>query len=162
MNGNIGVRQPNSQEWYTPPSVFELLKFPTFDLDPCAGSDLSYVQAKTYYLHHGLSRPWSGSIWLNPPYGKGIDKWLEKMLNHNNGIALVPSRTDTLWFHTFVRKADVLAFPVGRITFLTLKDRQLVKVSGNPIGSILVGYGREWADWLVGCGIGYTIDNRKL
>ena len=75
-----------SVEWYTPTFVFEALKM-QFDLDPCS-PDISKhkTPAKTHYVlpyNDGLENPWFGEVWCNPPYGRGIEKWVEKMYNHN-------------------------------------------------------------------------------
>ena len=90
----------NSVEWYTPKSVFDALGV-GFDLDVCSpGLDKTWVPAECALTiaDDGLTSPWHGFVWCNPPYGKGIDKWINRMAEHNNGIALLPARPDTAWF----------------------------------------------------------------
>lgn len=85
-----------SVEWYTQPWVFEELGL-SFDLDPASPVDAeTFVPARTRYtrLNDGLSRPWFGRVWPNPPYGPDTDFWMRRMIAHGNGVALVFSRTD--------------------------------------------------------------------
>jgi hypothetical protein len=95
---------------------------------------------------NGLLCNWSGFVWCNPPYGKSLGVWLERMALHNNGIALVFARTDTKAFHSHVWPyASSLLFLRGRITFCTPqgKPAPLGHNSGGP--SVLIGYG--WEAW---------------
>lgn len=152
-----------THEWYTPPAIFELLRFPDFDLDPCSpGAGKSWVPAKNHFTKKddGLKQPWTGRVWLNPPYGQQTPDWLAKLKKHGNGIALVFARTDTDWFHTIAKKADAIAFLIGRVKFRRF-DGTTGK-NGAGCGSMLLAYGDECADLLVNAGIGYTIDNRIL
>jgi len=97
-----------TDDWSTPIDFFQDIerRFGSFDLDPC--SDHENAKADVYYTkaEDGLSKEWKGKVWMNPPYGKFTSKWLEKFIEHKNGIALVFARTDTLWFHNFAAKAD--------------------------------------------------------
>lgn len=96
-----------SPEWYTPPHIIEAVVavLGTIDLDPCA-DDLLGIPAESYFTKEddGLVREWLGRVFLNPPYGDVIDEWIAKLrVEHERGnvdeaIALVPSRTDTVWF----------------------------------------------------------------
>ena len=68
----------NSVEWYTPKSVFDALGV-GFDLDVCSpGLDKTWVPAERALTieDDGLTSPWHGFVWCNPPYGKGLDKWI--------------------------------------------------------------------------------------
>lgn len=62
-----------TEEWYTPPLYIDLARrvLGGIDLDP-ASNDMaqSWIRAETYYKDQGLSRPWFGRVWCNPPYGK--------------------------------------------------------------------------------------------
>ena len=128
-------------EWYTPPSVFEALNT-EFDLDTCSPEGgIPWIPAKKYLTkkEDGLVTPWDGFVWCNPPYGKATAVWLEKMQKHNNGIALVFSRTDCKWFHDYVATADVILFKKGRISFIDIHGNKGDSGAGN--GSIFIGYG---------------------
>ena len=134
---------PASVEWYTPKYVFDALGL-TFDLDPCAPPGGGpHVPAKRYFTKadDGLAQPWSGRVWCNPPYGRGLERWIEKLAQHGDGIALVMSRTDTAWFRRAARDARVIVFLGGRLRFIPGPGSSL---SGRPqCGSMLVAFGRD-------------------
>jgi hypothetical protein len=133
-----------SIEWYTPPSIFQGLGC-TFDIDTCAPEGgLPWIPANKFLSKNddGLVTAWGkGFVWTNPPYGKETPLWLKKMLEHNNGIALVFSRTDCLWFHDYVVKSDAVLFLKGRVKFVDGNGDSGNSGAGN--GSMLVAYGEE-------------------
>lgn len=70
----------------------------------------------------GLEAPWKGlRVWLNPPYGRGIDAWVRKAaqerLRAQVVAVLLPARTDTDWFHRWVAPYAEVTFLMGRIRF---------------------------------------------
>ncbi|MEE9158927.1 MAG: DNA N-6-adenine-methyltransferase [Gammaproteobacteria bacterium] len=108
-----------TDEWYTPGWVFTALSV-NFDLDPCAGSGCPSLKwADNYYFSAGLGRRWFGSVWLNPPFGtrNAVLPWLEKMVAHGDGIALLPNRTDCPWWQYVAAEAGGILFHAGRIKF---------------------------------------------
>lgn len=122
MKSNI-VFSSNSDEWYTPQGVFdELDKEFDFNLDPCA-TDENH-KCEEYYTKEkdGLSQNWGGKrVFCNPPYSQ-IDKWVEKA--HDEGVKdntvvvlLIPSRTDTRYFHNYIYQRAEIRFVKGRIKF---------------------------------------------
>lgn len=143
-----------SFEWYTPPEIFEGLGL-RFDLDPCSpGEGKSFVPADRHYTIHddGLSSPWSGTVFVNPPYGPETPKWMRKLAEHGDGIALVFSRTDVKWFQEVGVKADLVCFVSGRIKFFkgSIDER-----GGTPgAGSMLLAYGDKSAKALLASGLG--------
>lgn len=100
----------NTGDWHTPPEIVEAVRDlfgGRIDLDPCSNShEAPNVPARTLYTREddGLSREWSGRVYLNPPYGKGIGPWIEKVREeHEAGrvtaaVVLVKAATDTRWF----------------------------------------------------------------
>src|SRR2546423_1714623 len=86
--------KPASVEWYTPPWLFGALGL-TFDLDPCSPVEGPVTPAKRHLtrLDDGLVAPWEGRVWLNPPYGAELPKWIGRLADHGDGVALVLSRT---------------------------------------------------------------------
>ena len=112
-------------EWYTPPVVLErvLACLETIDLDPCANCDRT-VPASHYFTEaeDGLSRPWHGHIFMNPPYGRQIGRWIERLVTEfetghvTQALALVPARVDTAWFRRL--SSFPVAFWRGRVTFV--------------------------------------------
>jgi hypothetical protein len=130
-----------SVDWYTPPWIFERMGV-TFDLDPCQPiGGVPWIPAHFIYteVDDGLTAPWFGRVWCNPPYGKHTAAWLAKMHNHRNGIALVFARTDCAWFHDSVAKADAILFLRGRIKFVDGLCATGNSGSGN--GSMLIAWG---------------------
>jgi hypothetical protein len=103
-------------EWLTPPEVLRALG--PFDLDPCAPTSRPWDMAREHYSSSGLERQWFGRVWLNPPYGPHLAKWLAKMCGHKNGIALTFARTETRVFQQHVfPQATLLLFIAGRLRF---------------------------------------------
>ena len=89
----------------TPKSLFESLNL-RFNLDVAAAIDGDFVPAKHRYTVNddGLTLPWSGRVWMNPPYSKP-EPWVDKFIQHANGIALLPiSRSH--WQIRLWQKAD--------------------------------------------------------
>jgi len=70
---------------------------------------------------NGLTIDWKTRNFVNPPYGTEIGRWCSKAyLEANKGkmvILLVPSRTDTRWWHNYIMKADEIRFIKGRLKF---------------------------------------------
>src|SRR5438270_10575273 len=94
-----------------------------FDLDPCCPptGKPEWIPARHWFTIHdnGLLQPWLGRVWLNPPYGPEVGRWLSRLVEHGDGIALVPARTDTRWFHEYATKAGAICFLKGRPHFYT-------------------------------------------
>lgn len=148
-------------EHYTPAWIFELLGL-QFDLDPChpEGDRLPWVPAGSVYTKadNGLVKPWFGRVWLNPPYGPETPRWLELMHERREGVGLFFARTDTGWFHDFVRQANGVLFLNKRVQFvgrdgkprLYLDKRTNKMRPGSPgSGSMLVAWGRECRSTLI-------------
>jgi hypothetical protein len=107
-----------NDEWLTPPEILEALG--PFDLDPCAPVNRPWPMASRHYTiqDDGLMKPWEGRVWLNPPYGLQAERWLRRLAEHGNGIALIFARTETEAFFSQVwERATGLLFIRGRLTF---------------------------------------------
>lgn len=129
--------------WVTPRWVFEALGL-EFDVDPCSPEGgVQWIPCKKYYTEkdNGLIQPWEGRVWLNPPYGNQTEKWLAKMHEHRNGIALVFARTDNAWFHEYLSKADALLFLQGRIKFVDWHG--VTQSKGGGAGSVFAAWGSD-------------------
>lgn len=130
-------------EWYTPPEYIEAARAAMggIDLDPATSEKAQEtVKAKKFYTadDDGLSKPWKGRVWLNPPYAKDlIGKFCDKLAEGVDGgkvvaaILLVNNATDTAWFHRVASKASAVCFVKGRIAFHD--------VNGEPKGKPLQG-----------------------
>ena len=129
-------------EWLTPPEIIKALG--TFDLDPCASTTRPWPTAKKHYTikDNGLVQPWRGRVWCNPPYGTETGKWLERMAEHNNGIALIFARTETMNFFKYVwPRASGIMFLKGRLVFHHADGTKPNNSAGAP--SCLVSYGMD-------------------
>ena len=112
MKMNGGLFTSASQHWATPEELYEELdKEFHFNDDPCP------LRSRI----DGLHREWGSRVFLNPPYGREITKWLVtawlESLKGKLVVCLIPSRTDTRWWHNYVMKADEIRFLRGRLKF---------------------------------------------
>lgn len=109
-------------DWCTPPLVLDRVRrVGPIALDPCT-SPANPCGAEASYSLHGLSLPWWGLAFVNPPYGRELVKWADKVVEEAARgieiIMLVPSRTDTRWWGHAFEAAQACALWRGRITFV--------------------------------------------
>ena len=133
-----------SDEYYTPPEIFDALGC-GFDLDPAqpeTGREYLSVPPRRYFPQSddGLAQPWHGLVWLNPPFGgrNGVVPWLEKFVQHGNGIALVNSLTSSGWFHRFAPQMGALLFPNGKTKFVR-PDGSRATSPANGVALMAIG-----------------------
>lgn len=141
-----------NDEWLTPPEILAALG--AFDLDPCAPFCPPWRTAVQQFhkAQDGLAQPWHGRVWLNPPFGREASAWLAKLVQHGNGIALVPARTETaMWFDHIWPCADAVLFLKGRPHFHYVDGTRAAANSGAPI--CLIAYGQGNASTLATCGL---------
>lgn len=150
----VADKDHTSVQWYTPPEIVRALGGDGgFDLDPCTPEDPTTLPARTAARmippsEDGLATPWPGGsyVWMNPPYGRGIERWLSKLASHpGGGIALVPANMDPAWMHTFVLahpRTTALLFTRGRLKFIRPDGGE---GNASPTGSVLVAYGSKAA-----------------
>ena len=122
--GPLMTSQTN--EWYTTPDIIQIAidVMGGIDLDPCSNSKTEpNVPAKHHLTKEddGLSLPWFGRVYMNPPYGTALAKWVDKLaIEYESGrvdqaIALTPARPDTRWFRRF--RDYPRCFMFGRVKF---------------------------------------------
>lgn len=112
-----------SDEWETPQEFFdELDREFKFEVDVCALPE--NAKCARYYTpeQDGLSQPWAGKCWCNPPYGRKIADWVKKAADSvKDGcplvVMLLPARTDTKWFHRYIYGKAEIRFVEGRLKF---------------------------------------------
>jgi hypothetical protein len=151
MNTSFERCENTKVEWLTPPELVK--KLGKFDLDPCSPINAPFLHAINNFTTNddGLSQKWFGRVYLNPPYGRGMELWLEKLKFHGNGIALIFARTETKCFFEHIwNDADAILFVKGRIRFYHVTGIQ----AGTPgAPSVFIAYGKENAEKLKNAGI---------
>ena len=113
----------NDMTWETPQWLFDKLdKEFHFTLDVCALPETA--KCEKYYTPQidGLKQDWEDNIcWMNPPYGREIGVQIEKAYNESlkgaTVVCLIPSRTDTKYWHDYCMKASEIRFIKGRLKF---------------------------------------------
>ena len=150
-------KQGESDEWYTPPNIFDALGL-KFDLDVASPGSHHWVPAHTVYTikDDGLNSPWSGMVFMNPPFGgrNGQVPWLEKFISHGNGIAIVAARTSSKWFQDLIPKCDAICFPRGKTKFIK-PSGEIGKSPGS--GVVIIAIGKDPQRALVNSGLGLSV-----
>ena len=113
-----------SNEWNTPEDLYNTLNNEfNFTLDPCTNGENNKCDKFYTEKENGLTQDWSKDIVsMNPPYGRQISQWIEKAYNESlkgsKVVCLIPSRTDTKYWHDFIfNKASEVRFIKGRLKF---------------------------------------------
>ena len=138
-----------TDEWATPQDFFD--KYDAvyhFNLDPaCTHANAKCEQHYTR-AEDGLSKSWVGCrVWLNPPYGREIGKWVQKAYEESlkpdtTVVCLLPARTDTKWFHDYCTKGEI-TFVRGRLKFInrnlpSYREDGKFRKSAAPFPSMVV------------------------
>ena len=144
-------RRGGNSEWYTPPAIIEKARLVLggIELDPASHAiPQEWIQARRYFtiaddalLHNWRAR----SIWLNPPYSRGvIDKFIAWLCaaDCEAWLALVNNATDTKWAQRLLSASDAVCFLRGRVRFQTAESG-----GGKPPlqGQMLCYHGRQSA-----------------
>jgi site-specific DNA-methyltransferase (adenine-specific) len=117
-----------TDEWPTPQRTFDELNAEfSFDLDPCSTDENAKCYRHFTAEEDGLSQDWGTSrVFMNPPYGSAIGKWMRKAYQSSRAgalvVCLVPSRTDTAWWHNYAMKASEIRYIRGRLKFGSAKN----------------------------------------
>lgn len=145
-----------SDVWLTPRRILAALG--TFDLDPAAAPDPAFWPTARRHItlpEDGLAAPWSGRVWLNPPYSN-VWTWMARLADHGRGTAIVFARTDTQGFvETVWGRATSVLFLHGRVAFH--RPDGSVGENGSGAPSCLVAYGKRDAKVLRTCGLPGTV-----
>jgi hypothetical protein len=135
-----------SNEWYTPKQYIEAARqvMAGIDLDPASCEFANQtVKAKAYHdiSANGLAKPWHGSVFLNPPYGRDEDsesnvaQWIARLLaeyeckNITEAILLVNATTERKWFQALWQFP--ICFTNHRINFYNAEGEQKQPTQGN-------------------------------
>lgn len=110
--------------WETPQDLFDKLNNEfQFTLDVCATPENAKCDKFYTKEQDGLEHPRKGTVWCNPPYGRGIGQWVRRALfasvSGSTVVMLLPARTDTKWFHDYIYKRNnvEIRFIRGRLKF---------------------------------------------
>jgi len=143
--------EEEDNEYATPPELWRALEPPSgWDCDPCSGAESTSIAPLRYTEEdNGLEQPWTGDVFVNPPWsddsgsGSAKDRWLSKARAEDNRedvdsvVVLLPSDTSAGWFHKHAMAADLVCFyGPGRVSF--------EGAGRNPsFGLLIVAYGDE-------------------
>ncbi len=162
-NQNVKVMTSSEKmTWGTPQKLFDKLNkmYGPFDLDAAASKEnakcnqyysesddslkMSWITfSPPTYGYAGMPElpppPQVSRVWLNPPYGRGIGKWLKKAAEEAQKgatvVCLVPSRTGSAWFQNAVSEASELLFLKGRVVFETSPGVPVLDKKGKPMAA---------------------------
>lgn len=133
-----------NMSWETPQNYFDELnnKF-KFDLDACASDENHKLD--NYYNENDncLEQSWGGNVFMNPPYGRDIGKFIKKAYEEHLKdpdrfiVILIPARTDTKYWHDFIQDKAVVKFLKGRLKF----EINGIATDAAPFPSALCVYG---------------------
>ena len=121
MNASVHFMS-QTNEWSTPKETYDALHREFgFTLDPCCTHENAKCGRHFTLAEDGLTQDWGHeTVFMNPPYGREISKWMQKAHESAMGgttvVCLVPARTDTKWFHDFAMKGEI-RFLKGRLKF---------------------------------------------
>lgn len=146
-----------SDEWYTPGEYIEAARrvLGAIDLDPASCSAANeVVRASSFYTidEDGLTQPWNGRVWMNPPYGNAVGLFVSKLVeSYNDGsvtgaILLTAARLETRWFAPLFD--HLLCFPSRRVKFWQ-PGREVVSPPFTPafayLGADTAAFVREFS-----------------
>lgn len=112
------------QDWGTPDHVFDQLnRTYRFTLDAAASAENTKCERFIDEAQDAFKTPWTGRVWLNPPYGRALARWVERAFEQSQSedvehvVVLIPARTDTRYWHDFVMRSHQVFLVKGRIRF---------------------------------------------
>jgi hypothetical protein len=130
-----------SQDHITPKWIIDRLG--PFDLDPAAADPRPWDCATRNFteVDDGLSRRWSGRVYLNPPYDRyQVARWIARLAEHGCGTALLHARTEAAWFEPIWRSASGILFFADRLKFCHPDGSTQPFNSGAP--PVLAAFGK--------------------
>lgn len=134
------------KEWATPVELYEALNREfSFTIDVCASPWNAKHSCYWTKEDDALKQDWTDHrCFMNPPYGRELNRWIQKaFLEAHKGalvVALIPARTDTTYWHDFIEGKQEVRFIKGRVKFLTQKGEK-----GNaPFPSAIVIFRPDW------------------
>lgn len=144
-----------SDEWYSPAALVDSARavMGAIDLDPASCPKANQTIRATHYYSQRIdglhpAHPWSGRLWLNPPYGDLAHVFMDRLLREiaagsvSSAVALLNNNgMSALWFQGLYEVASALVVTAGRFKFTPGDPGQK---SGAPnTGHVLLYFGRE-------------------
>lgn len=146
-----------SDEWYTPGEYIDAARrvLGHIDLDPasCEAAN-QVVRADTFYSidNDGLTQPWTGRVYMNPPYGNAVGQFVSRLVDEFNtgnvtaAVMLTAARLETRWFAPLFD--HLLCFPSRRVKFWQ-PGREVVSPPFTPafayLGADTAAFVREFS-----------------
>lgn len=137
-----------SEEWQTPIQLFNFLDgYFRFTIDVAATK--TNALCKSFYdkQANALALAWTGTWWCNPPYGRQLHRWVQKMVSSytdgQTGVALLPSRTETEWHQLLYDHAQLIVPLRKRVQFV--RQLEPKATSSAPFPSVLAVFSQH--DW---------------
>ena len=128
------------EDWYTPREILSVVNeyMGIITLDPMSSAEANReVEANHFYTKEddGLTRPWFGNVWLNPPYNSKTMEHVAKIVESVQGdvdrlLLLSNNATETIWCQEILLNASAICFPKSRIRFV---DGVTGKRQNSPI-----------------------------
>lgn len=129
------------EDWYTPREILSVVDeyMGIITLDPMSSKEANReVEANHFYTKEddGLTKPWFGNVWLNPPYNsKTMEQVAKKIVESVQGdvdrlLLLSNNATETIWCQEILLNASAICFPKSRIRFV---DGVTGKRQNSPI-----------------------------
>jgi hypothetical protein len=142
---NSGLYSSATDDWGTPQALFDELNSEfNFTLDACASAHNFKVNIYFNKEINALAQSWTGTVWMNPPYGRTIGQWMKKAYEESQKgatvVCLVPARTDTAWWHDYAVKGEI-RFLRGRLKF---EQPGFAKNNSAPFPSAIVIFKGEY------------------
>ena len=134
------LNNSGNDEWFTPADIIEAARLTMggIDLDPASNAVANaLVKAELYYSadDDGLTKKWTGRVWMNPPYSsKLVPLFCAKLADEvvagrtQQAVVIVNNATETKWFADLVSVASAICFSSRRVRFLTPE----MEVAGSP------------------------------
>lgn len=137
---NLVDKRCVSTEWFTPPEILapvrDILGDP-IPLDPCTTEENPTKACRFFTpVNNGLIQPWGASAFVNPPYGRELYSWVEKVvLEASLGVRIIllvsaSSRWDQeRWQKMYSPELTTFLMIKGRVKFLSSDN---TRASGSP------------------------------